>query len=78
MKKELFIGIIIGLILGFTLGHLVYTNNASNEEGYTCPEPQTVNCMPMVLPSDNIESVPCSGPYHDWIKENCPNVEFVY
>jgi len=45
-----------------------------NEEEYTCPEQEGFNCMPIV--PEEIAKY-CSGPYHEWIKENC-DVGFVY
>jgi hypothetical protein len=41
----------------------------------TCPPDGTVNCMPPVQPS---QQDLCSGSYHTWVTQNCPNVKFVY
>lgn len=42
-------------------------------QAYTCPTKEEFNCMPSVIP----ENMPyCSGPYHEWIVENCPNISF--
>ena len=43
------------------------------DETFTCPPDGTINCMPVVPP----ERGPlCAGEFHEWIVENCPNVEF--
>lgn len=43
--------------------------------GYTCPPAGFVNCG-LPVPPEKQEL--CSGPYHQWIKANCPDVQFVY
>ena len=46
---------------------------AACDETFTCPPDGTINCMPVVPP----ERGPlCAGEFHEWIVENCPNVEF--
>jgi hypothetical protein len=53
---------------------------ACDQQGYAactaracaCPPNGTVNCMP---PNG---SALCSGPYHQWVEQNCPGVSFVY
>ena len=41
---------------------------------YTCPKQKIIDCMPIV-PPEMIKY--CSGPYHEWIKENC-DVNFTW
>ena len=41
---------------------------------FSCPEPGYINCMPPVLPGNN----ECIGECHEWIVDNCPDVEFAY
>jgi hypothetical protein len=43
--------------------------------GYVCPADGTINCMPIVPAS---RAHLCSGEYHQWIGQSCPNVELVY
>lgn len=41
-----------------------------------CPAAGTTfNCQPIVPPE---RADACSGPYHEWLKKNCPEVKFVY
>jgi pacifastin inhibitor LCMII/VWC domain-containing protein len=49
--------------------------DAGKDAGYTCPPAGTIDCQPIVPPED---APKCSGPYHDWIKKNCPDVKFVF
>jgi len=42
-------------------------------ETFTCPPDGMINCMPVVPP----ERAPlCGGECHEWIVENCPDVQF--
>jgi len=47
---------------------------APEEEIYICPEEETINCMPVIIPE---RQKYCSGDYYGWIKENC-DVQFTY
>jgi len=42
---------------------------------YACPKQKVIDCMPIV-PPERIRY--CGGPYHEWIKENCPDVGFTW
>ncbi|MBW2263011.1 MAG: hypothetical protein JRG91_13620 [Deltaproteobacteria bacterium] len=44
------------------------------EKPYSCPNVDYINCMPPV-PSGTDE---CIGECHDWIRDNCPDVEYAY
>lgn len=50
-------------------------NVACTKMACTCPPSGTINCMPPV-PADR-QNV-CSGPYHTWVKQNCPGVSFTF
>jgi len=41
---------------------------------FSCPEPGYISCMPPVLPGNR----ECIGECHEWIVDNCPDVEFAY
>ncbi len=41
---------------------------------YSCPDPGWVDCMPP-WPNDNNE---CLGECHQWIVDNCPDVQFAW
>jgi len=48
---------------------------AQDEQPYSCPQEQFIDCMPIVSP-DRVDK--CSGPYHEFIKTHCPEVQFAY
>ncbi|MBX3234339.1 MAG: hypothetical protein KF837_44010 [Labilithrix sp.] len=39
------------------------------------PDAGTIDCMPAVPPD---RAALCSGPHHQWIRKNCPDVRFTY
>jgi hypothetical protein len=41
----------------------------------SCPKEPFIDCMPS-LPPDRVDK--CSGPYHEFIKTHCPDVQFAY
>jgi hypothetical protein len=48
---------------------------ASCEKPYSCPESEHINCrLPL---SEGMQDL-CSGECHEWILENCPEVEFAW
>ncbi len=80
MKKRMLILIIILTILAVSVLLLLYIfmqSRGEEEVNYQCPDEwiEWINCMPIVSPE---KEKYCGGPYHEWIKENCPNVSFAY
>lgn len=52
----------------------------SSPAAYSCPAEKSINCMPTVVP-DGTQANPkpeCGGDYHEWIKQNCSDVQFTY
>ena len=45
------------------------------EEDYVCPEKETINCMPIIIPG-SLEEKYCGADYRNWTEENC-NVQFL-
>ena len=61
--------------LGCAVAALMAVAAVSCGREYSCPQEQSIVCMPIVSP----ESVDkCSGPYHEFIKAHCPAVQFTY
>lgn len=47
----------------------------TEKTAFFCPQEKYINCMPIITPE---RQKLCSGEYYEWIKKNCPNVEFTY
>lgn len=45
---------------------------------FKCPAEKFVNCMPVIGPVPPEREGLCSGEYHEFMRANCPDVEFVY
>jgi hypothetical protein len=75
-----FVCAVLVILLIFPLGYgdddQVQTEGQARDpcEGtFTCLPDGTINCMPVVPPERGLL---CGGECHEWIVENCPNVEF--
>jgi len=65
--------LVLLILLALYAAYLLF--RPTDISNYTCHQVEYINCMPSI--SDEVAPL-CNGPYHDWIKSNCPAVEFVY
>ena len=56
------------------IGYFVIKEGKCDWECGICPKLNNIDCMPIVSPEMQKY---CSGPYHEWIKENC-DISFTY
>lgn len=70
-KRMLFVTCSLLLIFSYACGD----DGDTTGNTYECPAETNISCMPPVLPEN---AALCSGDYHNWIVENCPDVQFSY